>query len=849
MIGYLRTLLMFYRRHLRVQPLRELMAVGGVAAGVALLFAVQVAHHSIGGSFQAIAHGVAGRATLEVASRGPEGFSERVLSEIEGLKDVRVAAPILQQSIQAAGPKGKRALTLVGANEQILPLQGALSRQFQEAGEHSRRGLLVLTQATAQAIGARPGDDVKILIGERSEHLTLDATVPSQTLGAAAEAPIAAAPLPIVQSLAHLQGRISRVLVEPRPGKEHALSAALLRLFGERLNVRPIDSEAQLLGQAAAPEAQVTLLFGAISLVAGVILAFNALLLASGERQRFITYLIEIGTPDSMIVASLAFDALILGLLGCALGLLAGDLISLLAYRALPGYIAAAFAVGSARIIDTETVLLAFAGGMVAAFAAAGLPAITILRASAAAEPQAIGRTLSFTRKLRLSDALVFGGGALLVGASVVVALLQPATTVVALIGLVVGLVVCLPMLARYLLRIARAGSQRSGDPAVHLSLAELRGAPTRAVALLATGTVAAFLMVLIGGSVANVKQAASRGATDLLSNASLWVKPGGPENVYTTEPFNYRETQRRLQKLSVVAAVQPWRDSFLDLRHRRVWVLGVPPAVRQQIAPSQLVDGSLAVADKHLREGGWIAVSQPIASEYHVPLGGLITLPTPAGNTTFRLAATIANYGWLPGAIVMDAGEHARLWSGASASELAVTLKPGISMDVGMQAVQRALPSGSALIVKSDSERRAEVSAVLGSTISRLNDTTIVVLIATVASVIALMIAAIWQRRGRLNSLMADGMSSGQFARLISYESGSVLISGCLIGTAAGLFGQYLIDGWLHQTTGASVLYAPAWQLGLQTIAFAALISLLASAIAVAQAGGFQPRVAFSME
>jgi len=43
MIGYLRTLLLFYRRHLRVQPLREVMAIVGVAAGVALLFAVQVA--------------------------------------------------------------------------------------------------------------------------------------------------------------------------------------------------------------------------------------------------------------------------------------------------------------------------------------------------------------------------------------------------------------------------------------------------------------------------------------------------------------------------------------------------------------------------------------------------------------------------------------------------------------------------------------------------------------------------------------------------------------------------------------------------------------------------------------
>jgi putative ABC transport system permease protein len=849
MIGYLRILLMFYRRHLRVQPLRELMAIGGVAAGVALLFAVQVAHHSIGGSFQAITHGVAGRATLEVAARGPEGFDERVLSEIERVQYVKDSAPILQQSIQAVGPKGRRALTLVGANEQVLPLEGVLSREFERAGEQSRRGLLVLTQDTAQAIGVRPGEDVKVLVGERTEHLTLDAAVPSDRLGAASEAPIAAAPLPIVQALAHLPGRISRVLVVARPGKEYALSVALQRRFGDRLNVRSVNSEAGLLSQAAAPEAQVTLLFGAISLVAGVILAFNALLLASGERQAFITYLREIGTPESMIVASLAFDAFILGLAGCAVGVLAGDLISLFAYRALPGYIAAAFAVGNQRIISAETVLLAVAGGMVAAFAAAGLPAIAILRASAAAEPEAMGRTVSLTRKLHHSDAFVFGGGVLLICLSVALARLLPATTVVALIGLVLGIVVCLPMIARYLLKLARAGSRHSGDPAAHLSVAELRGAPTRAVALIATGTVAAFLMVLIGGSVANVKQAASRGATDLLSNASLWIKPGGPENVYTTEPFDYGETQRRLQRPNVVAAVQPWRDSFLDLRHRRVWVLGIPPAARQQIAPSQLISGSLAVADRHLQEGGWIAVSQPIASEYHVHLGGPITLPTPAGNTTFRLAATIANYGWLPGAIVMNANEHARLWSSTTASELAVTLKPGIPVSAGKQAVENALPHGSALVVKSDSERRAEVSAVLGSTISRLNDTTIVVLIATVISVIALMVAAIWQRRGRLNSLMADGMSTGQFARLIGYESGSLLLSGCVIGAAAGLLGQYLIDGWLHQTTGASVLYAPAWQLGLETIALAAVISLLASGVAVLQAGGFQPRAAFSTE
>jgi ABC-type lipoprotein release transport system permease subunit len=120
-------------------------------------------------------------------------------------------------------------------------------------------------------------------------------------------------------------------------------------------------------------------------------------------------------------------------------------------------------------------------------------------------------------------------------------------------------------------------------------------------------------------------------------------------------------------------------------------------------------------------------------------------------------------------------------------------------------------------------------------------------VLIVTVVSVLALMVAAIWQRRGRLDSLRSIGMSYGQFARLVFYESGSVLISGCVIGTAAGLVGQYLIDGWLHQTTGASVHFAPAWELGLRTLAIAAGISLMAAAVAVLQTVGLQPRSAFS--
>jgi len=849
MIGYLRTLLLFYRRHLRVQPLREVMAIVGVAAGVALLFAVQVAHRSITGSFEEIEHGVAGRATLELASRAPEGFNGSIAETVEHTPDVKAAAPIFEQPIVAIGPRGRRALTLVGATEQVTALGGRLTLQFQRAGEASRQGLLVMTEPTAHAIGAKPGSLIAIQVGERTAHLALDATVPSDEIGPVAESPIAAAPLPIVQTLTGLPGRVTRILIEPTPGREAALRRALTARFGATLNVRPVDTEARLLGSAAGPEKQVTLLFSAISLVAGVILAYNALLLASDERRRFIVYLIETGAPDSMIVASLVFDALILGVVGSVLGLLAGDIISLIAYRTVPGYIAAAFAIGGQRVVGTQTVLIALAGGMLAALTAAALPAIVALRAGAAAEPEAVGRTLSLTRKLRLSDKIVFACGALLVCLSVTASALKPQTTVVALAGLAVGLVICLPMTLRYLLALARSASRHSDDPAARLAVAELRSSRTRAVALLATGTIAAFLMVLIGGSVADVQQAARRGATDLLSSANLWVKPGGPENVYTTQPFAYTETQRRLQRLGVVSSVLPWRDSFLDLPGRRVWVLGVPPQLQAQIAPSQLVEGSLTTADRHLREGGWAAISQTIAREDHLRLGERFTIPTPTGNASLRLAATIANYGWLSGAIIMNGDDHARLWGSDAATQLAVTLKPGTLIEQGKRAVETALSRDSALTVKTVDERRSEVSAVLGSTLARLSDTTIVVLVATIASVIALMVAAIWQRQGRLDALMSIGMSFGQFTRLIFYESGLVLIAGCLIGIAAGIAGQYLIDGWLRQTTGSSVRYAPAWQLGLQTVAIVCGISILASMIAVIQAAGLRPQPALATE
>jgi putative ABC transport system permease protein len=850
MIGDLRTLLLFYRRHLRVQPLRELMAVAGVAAGVALLFAVQVNSHSITGSFEEAVHGVAGRATLEIAARAPEGFDERVFEEIEHNPNLRSAAPIFEQQVMAVGPRGSRALTLVGGSEELGSLGGSLIVESQRVGETAlRRGLLIVSEPVARSLGAKPGTTVTLHAGAHTERIALDATVPASKLGAIAESPVAAAPLPIVQVLAGERGRLTRILIAPREGRETALRDELTRRYGGSLNVRPVSSEARLLRSAAAPETQLTVLFSAISIVVGIVLAYNALLLASGERRRFIGYLIELGTPDQMIVASLAFDALILGLLGSAVGLLIGDAISSAAYRSLPGYLTAVFPIGSQRVIAWQTIAIAIGAGMLAAFAAAALPAIAVLRSSAAAEPYAVGRTLSLIRRPRSRDTIVFAAGAALVCIAVAASLLWPALAIGGIVLLVAGLVLCVPMIVRLLLEVGRRASRHVGDPSARLAVAELRGSPTRSVALFATGTIALFLMVLIGGSVADVQRAVSAGAEQTGLSADLWIRPSGAGNIYASQPFAPAEAERALSRLPAVRSALPFRSSFLDLPNRRVFVQSSPPQARGVIAPVQLVHGSLALAEARLREGGWAVVSQAIANEYHAQLGGPLTLPTPTGQARLRLAATIHNYGWPSGTVLMNADDYARLWATNRASLLGVLLAPGVSAVEGKRIAQAALGAGSGLSVQTRDERQSEIRTVLGSTLSRLSDTTTIVLIAAIFSVVAMMVAAVWGRRGRLDALISMGMSFSQLARLIFYEGGSMLLAGCVLGLAGGVVAQGLADNWAARVTDTQVHFVPAWGLGLRAIAIAIGISLAASTIAVLRTVGFQPRAAFSTQ
>ena len=102
----LANMLHLYRVRLRARLLQECFAVVGIAAGVALLFASQIASSSLSSSVAQLSHGIAGSATLQLLARDPRGFHQSLLGKVRRISGVRLAAPLLEASANAVGPRG-----------------------------------------------------------------------------------------------------------------------------------------------------------------------------------------------------------------------------------------------------------------------------------------------------------------------------------------------------------------------------------------------------------------------------------------------------------------------------------------------------------------------------------------------------------------------------------------------------------------------------------------------------------------------------------------------------------------------------------------------------------------------
>ncbi len=85
------------RLQARLVLVQELFAMLGIAVGVALLFASQIATTSLNESVSQLTSEVVGQMQFQLDARDAEGFDQRLLGEVQHLPGVRSALPVIER--------------------------------------------------------------------------------------------------------------------------------------------------------------------------------------------------------------------------------------------------------------------------------------------------------------------------------------------------------------------------------------------------------------------------------------------------------------------------------------------------------------------------------------------------------------------------------------------------------------------------------------------------------------------------------------------------------------------------------------------------------------------------------
>lgn len=805
MLGHL------YGVRLRSHAAQELLAGSGIAVGVALVLGVLVANASLTGSAGELVHELVGSARMQLTARSQDGFDEALAARSRALAGVSVAAPLLREDIAVVGPRGRESVQLIGVTPAILRLGSFGTRRLGVTSFSLGRNL-ILPASVAEAVGVEAADPATVLAFGKAYRLKVSAVLGGSPFGALSSAPVAVASLTTAQRLTGQQGRLTEVLISCGRRQEATVRHELQALAGGRLDVQAADNELRLLDEAVKPNDQSTMLFAAIGVMVGFLLALNAMLLTVPERRRFIADLRLQGYDWRQTAVLLAFQAIVLGLVASGVGIVLGTLLSHVFLHTAPTYLTTAFPISNHERLPLHTVLIALGCGVLAVILASLSPALDLRPGRAAdavfRDQSGGGETLSQRFALRCLIAFAVSLAAL-----TALVLAAPRLTVVGGTALALVTLLVIPTAFGGVARVLQWAGERVPSSSLIVVVSELRVITIRSVALAGIAALAVYGSVAIGGARSDLLRGLYSSFDEYLRTAQLWVTTGG--NDLTTNAFDAGAVTGAIARAPGVASVRLYQGGFLDVGARRMWIIARPPGDTPTLPASQLLDGNLQEATHLLRIGGWAAISDALAQERHLTVGSALSLPTPSGDASLRVAAITTNLGWSPGAVILNTADYRRYWETTAPSALEVTLRPGVSQTQGLRAIAHVLAGRPGLAVHTFYERSRQYDANARQGLSALGEISTLLLIAAAAAVAAALSASIWQRRPRLASLKLQGYDTGQLWRALLLESAIVLGIGCVIGAITGIYGHALASRWLRLQTG----FPAPFQIGIDRV------------------------------
>lgn len=806
-------------RELTAHPGRAATTVGVVAVASCLLVAVLGIAGSVTGSADRLVDGIGGDADLEVSGVTDSGFDESLVSTIAAVPGVAVAAPMLRTTVTT--PTLPDRFLLLGADARMAALGSTLQHEVAPAS-----AALAGTPGGV-AVGAGTG----LVVGDSLDLGTGTAPV-AAVLGAGADSlsggRFALAPLATAQDLTGRPGRLDSVLVVAAPGADVGqVRTDLVAAVGGRAVVAEPSARALGSGGGIAVMRALTLSAASGTLVVAGFLIYNVTSMAVAARRPAISLLRALGGRRAAVVRDLLAEAALLGLVGGAVGSVAGVLVGRAAIGQLPAALLQGFEAETEYLLPAYAVPAALAACAFAALAAAGLAARQVYSVAPveALVPIAVSTAEPVRRPVRVL-ALVLGVG--LAGAAFAVATADVGRAAVTAIAVTSAaqVLVCFAFGAQ-LVRATSAVARVFGTPGA-MAAATLERAPRRVWATLMTIVVGVSMTVSTMGTNANVVDSATASFASL-ADVDAYVGPSEP-GVFPTAPILPAAVTDAVRSVPGVARVGEGQMAYATVGDTRVMLTGLEPGSTAPPAAALAAD----VRDGVIAGDG-VAVSRDVAKALGIAGGDSIDLPTPTGVHRVEVLAVVPFFSATSGVVAMGMTQLRTWFERPGATVLGVEFEPGADPDGTLAAVRAAVPEEMNVYSGTDSVRAVSAS-VRGATVLIAVMAWIVVVVAAVALLNTLTLSVL-ERRRELGVLRAMGASRRYVVRSVLAEAAAIGVIGGVIGAVFGAVNQYVNSRAMTAVLGLDVTWVSGPMLVVFTCAATALAMIGAIGPAVTAA------------
>ena len=318
-------------RYLQQHPWQIGLSLLGVALGVAVVVAIDLANESARRAFVLSTNSIVGRATHQIVG-GPNGLSEDVYRTLRTEGRVRALAPVVESDVAATDYPG-RIFHLLGidafAEAPFRPYLGSLGdstgNDFLQFLTQPATGLIAAE--TAQQLGLAVGDTLTIRVGNRTHAVTLAGVLaPRDQSVSSALANLLITDIATAQEILGFIGRLSRIdVLAPEGQARHMLLSTIQDLLPAGAEVLSSRGRSQAIEQMTRAFHLNLTALSLLALIVGVFLIYNTMTFSVVQRRGLIGLLRIQGVSRREVFVLVLGEALLMGLVGTVGGARAGD--------------------------------------------------------------------------------------------------------------------------------------------------------------------------------------------------------------------------------------------------------------------------------------------------------------------------------------------------------------------------------------------------------------------------------------------------------------------------------------------------------------------------------------------